>query len=62
LAGKSPVACVINKMNPQTALSSIVMRTPTVTDLEIDPVKIIKTGDYVKVDGDRGIVEIEKRH
>jgi len=58
LAGKSPIACVINQMNPQTALSSIVMHTPTVTDLEIDPTKVIKTGDLVKVDGNRGTVEI----
>jgi len=58
LAGKSPIACVVNKINPQTALSAIVMHTPTVTDLENDPTKVIKTGDYVKVDGDKGIVEV----
>ena len=28
---------------------------------DLDPLAIIETGDWVKVDGDRGVVEITKR-
>jgi hypothetical protein len=34
---------------------------PTVTDFDQDPTAIIETGDYVRVDGDKGIVEVLKR-
>jgi hypothetical protein len=36
------------------------MRVPTVTDLDGDPLALIATGDWVRVDGDRGLVEIWK--
>jgi uncharacterized protein len=32
-----------------------------VTDLDRDPLEGIETGDWVAVDGDRGIVEIRRR-
>jgi dihydroxyacid dehydratase/phosphogluconate dehydratase len=31
------------------------------TELERDPLGIIETGDWVKVDADNGVVEITKR-
>jgi hypothetical protein len=31
-----------------------------VTDLDRDPLQVIATGDWVRVDGDRGIVEVTK--
>ena len=31
------------------------------TDLEQDPLIVIETGDWVKVDADNGVVEIIKR-
>jgi hypothetical protein len=37
------------------------MRVPSVTDLDRNPLDVIETGDWVVVDGDRGVVEIEKR-
>ena len=33
-------------------------KIPVVDNLERNPLKIIKTGDYVKVDGNKGIVEV----
>jgi hypothetical protein len=61
LAGNAPAAWVIRDINPQTALASVVMRIPAVTDLERDPTQVIETGDWVKVDGDRGVVEVMKK-
>ena len=60
LAGKAPAAWIIRDINPQTALASVVMRLPAVTDLERDPISIIENGDWITVDGDKGLVEITK--
>ena len=37
------------------------MRVPALTDFDRDPLSIIETGDWVKVDADRGIVEITRK-
>jgi predicted aconitase with swiveling domain len=52
---------IFNEMSTKIALGSVVTRVPAVTALDQDPTKVIKTGDWVKVDGDRGIVEIIRR-
>ena len=57
----APMAMVFNTMTTKVALGAVVMRKPAVTDLDRDPLDLIETGDWVKVDGDRGIVEITKR-
>jgi len=36
------------------------MRTPAVTELDQDPIKVIRTGDRIRVDGDSGTVEITR--
>ena len=61
LAGTAPRALVFNEMTTKIALGAVVMRIPSVTDLDHDPLDVIETGDWVIVDGDRGIVEIEKK-
>ena len=61
LAGTAPKALVFNEMTTKIALGSVVMRIPSVTDLDRDPLDVIETGDWVIVDGDNGTVEIEKR-
>ena len=43
------------------ALGAVVMRVPSVTGLDQDPLTVIETGDWVKVDGDRGIVQVTKK-
>jgi predicted aconitase with swiveling domain len=59
--GRSPKAYLIKEINPQTALGPVVTRTPSMTDFDQDPTKVISTGDWVKVDADEGIVEITKK-
>jgi predicted aconitase with swiveling domain len=61
LAGTAPKAMVFNEMTTKVALGAVVMRVPSVTDLDRDPLDVIETGDWVKVDGDRGIVEVIKK-
>jgi predicted aconitase with swiveling domain len=58
--GTGPVAHVITKNNSQTALGVVLSRVPAVTELDQDPTEVISTGDWIKVDGDNGIVEVTK--
>lgn len=62
LAGTAPRALVFNEMTTKVALGAVVMRVPSVTDLDRDPLDVIETGDWVIVDGDRGVVEVRKRN
>ena len=61
LAGAAPLAMVFNEMTTKIALGAVVTHAPAVTDLDQDPLQVIATGDWVRVDGDRGIVEVTKR-
>jgi predicted aconitase with swiveling domain len=60
LTGMAPKAFVFNEMTTKIALGAVVMRIPSVTDLDQDPLQVIQTGDWVIVDGDRGIVEVRR--
>jgi len=61
LMGTAPKAVLFNTMTTKIALGVVVMHTPSVTDFDRDPLDVIETGDWVRVDGDRGIVEVTKR-
>ena len=60
VADVAPKAMLFKNMGTKMALGAIVTRVPSVTDLDQDPLEVIETGDWVRVDGDRGIVEIRK--
>ena len=61
VTGSAPRALVFNQMTTKIALGAVVMHTPSVTELDQDPLTVIETGDWVRVDGDRGIVEVTKK-
>jgi predicted aconitase with swiveling domain len=60
LGGVAPIALLFNEMTTKMALGAVVIHAPAVTDFDRDPLTVIETGDWVKVDGDNGIVEITK--
>ena len=60
LMGTAPIAMVFTEMTNKVALGAVVMRIPTVTELDRDPLELIETGDHVRVDGDRGEVIITR--
>jgi predicted aconitase with swiveling domain len=60
LYGTAPKAMIFNEMTTKIALGAVVMRVPSITDLDRDPLELIETGDWVRVDADRGVVEIQK--
>lgn len=61
LSGAAPAAMVFNRMTTKVALGAVVTRRPAVTELDADPLAIIRTGDWVVVDGDAGTVEVRRR-
>ena len=61
LAGAAPAAMLFNEMTTKIALGAVVTHAPALTDFDQDPLLAIATGDWVKVDADRGIVEITKK-
>ena len=58
IAGIGPVAMVFPKIDSRTAAAAVVSKVPCVTDIIEDPFSLIKTGDWVRVDGTNGIVEV----
>ena len=59
--GTNPVAMVYWKGNTLTITGALLLDRPTVGECEPDPSKVIDTGDWVKVNGDKGIVEVTKK-
>jgi uncharacterized protein len=61
LMGTAPVAMLFNEMTTKIALGAVVTRAPAMTGFDQDPLAVIETGDWVKVDADSGSVEVTKR-
>jgi predicted aconitase with swiveling domain len=59
--GNAPSGLIFNVMNTKAALGSVVIHAPAVTGLNQDPLEIIQSGDWVKIDADQGIVEVTKK-
>jgi len=61
LMGTVPAAWLFNEMTTKVALGTVVSHSPAMTDFDIDPLTVIRTGDWVRVDADAGIVTIRRR-
>ena len=59
--GLGPKAMINVKTHPVFAYASIVLNIPTVDELDKNPVEVIETGDWVRVDAEKGIVEVTKK-
>jgi len=59
--GVSPAAMLFNVMTTKVALGAVVTRAPCLTDFDQNPIDVIETGDWVRVDANQGLVEITKR-
>jgi predicted aconitase with swiveling domain len=58
VAGFGPAGLVFPRLDSRTAVTAAVLKVPLVTDLKEDIFSLIQVGDRVRVDGNRGIVEI----
>ncbi|MFC1964230.1 aconitase X swivel domain-containing protein [Chloroflexota bacterium] len=58
--GSAPKGIVITKADSVTLAPSVLGNVPLVHNFSQDPVKIIKTGDTIIVNGDEGTVTVKK--
>ena len=61
VAGTNHKAIIVRKINTQVALATVVMHIPGMTQLNNDPTEVIATGDWVRIDADKGLIEIMKK-
>jgi predicted aconitase with swiveling domain len=59
--GTSPKAIVNEHAHPVWAALAIELNIPLVDRLDKNPCEVIETGDWVKVDAEKGIVEVTKK-
>jgi len=61
LKGIAPAALVFPKIDSRTGVAAVVTEVPCVTDVEADVFELIRTGDFVRVDGDGGTIEVLRK-
>lgn len=61
VAGVGPIALVFPQIDSRIGAACVVSRVPAVTDLDQNIFQLVKSGDRVRVDADRGVVEIYPR-
>jgi len=59
-SGKAPKALICNRAQGTTIAGALLVNTPMIYAFEQDVVKVIKTGDWVKVNSDNGEIEIKR--
>ena len=61
-AGFCPSGFVVSKMDSRAGVASVVFDVPCVADFkDVDPCNVVKTGDWVKVNGDLGLIEVTRK-
>jgi predicted aconitase with swiveling domain len=58
LSGTAPLGMIFTTVTTKVALGAVVTRVPAITDLDQDPVEVINTGDWVRLDADAGLVTV----
>lgn len=61
IAGVRPAGWISTKIDARLGVALASMNIPAVVDFEkVDPLDVIKNGDWVRIDGSTGIVEIKR--
>lgn len=58
LMGTAPLGMIFTVTTTKSALGAVVTRTPALSDLDQDPVTVIRTGDWLRLDADHGTVHV----
>jgi uncharacterized protein len=56
--GNAPIGILCRKTDPITAESAMIIGIPVIDSFDKDIINIIKTGDHVKIFGEKGIIVI----
>ncbi len=60
--GVKPAGWVVRQIDTRVGVAAVVVGSPMVADFtDVDPCAEIKTGDWVRVNGDTGEVEISRK-
>jgi predicted aconitase with swiveling domain len=57
----APKAMIVKDVETVLVVSAFMVKVPLVDRLEKDPFEVIHTGDFVKVDAEKGIVTVTKQ-
>ncbi|MGA9388165.1 MAG: DUF126 domain-containing protein [Candidatus Bathyarchaeia archaeon] len=57
----APKAMIVKDVETVLVVSAFIVKVPLVDKLEKDPFEIIQTGDFIKVNAEKGLVKITKR-
>ena len=60
-SGNMPKAMIVKEVEPVLAAAILTADIPAVDMLDKNPVEVIETGDYIKLDADKGIVQVTKK-
>jgi predicted aconitase with swiveling domain len=58
LLGTAPIGMIFTVTTTKAALGAVVTRVPALTDLDRDPVALIRTGDRLRLDATAGLVHV----
>ena len=59
--GFGPKALLYDKTNPIMVQGAIMTNIPIMDDFDQNPVEVIKSGDWIRVKPEQGIVEVERK-
>lgn len=55
-----PIGIINLRADPIIAVGAIISNIPMVDRLDANPLEVIKTGDYVEIDADQGVVKVTR--
>jgi len=58
---KAPLALICNTVQATTVAGAVICATPMIYGFEKDILEVIQTGDYVRVNSQKGEIEIFKK-
>jgi predicted aconitase with swiveling domain len=58
--GTAPAAIINIETEPIIAAGCVIANIPLIDKLNENPIKVIKTGDFVKVSGKEGLIEVKR--
>lgn len=59
--GNAPKGLICVKADGIVAVSAILAKIPLIHELEENPLQVISTGDYIRLDADKEVVEVHKK-
>lgn len=58
VVGNAPAGWVLRKVDTRIGVATVTMGIPAVCDFDRDPFDVIRDGDFIRMDGSAGIVEV----